>query len=149
MWEYMQNLYEGVLLYSLVIRGILITVGLLLDLLGGLLLAFEMLELLEKIKSYNSTLSNNIKSIDSELIKIGIILMIADIFNGFKTKKVRLKDYLALYTLVMKFRLSYKLLLILEKLTNKFSTKRVFGLLGATSLIIGFIFQLIANFIPI
>ena len=146
MWEYMQNLYEGIL-YLLGNRDLLITIGLVCDVVGGLLLAFEMFGILEKIKSYNSTLSNNIKSIDSELIKIGIFLMIADIFNVFETKKVRLKDYLALKILVIKFRLSHTLLLFLEKLTKKFSTQRVIGLFGATLLIIGFAFQLIANFI--
>lgn len=140
------------------IRTTSVILGLSFDLIGGILLASEMIGLIERIKSYNLKLQNQIDAVNSEFQKIGFIIAIialAIFWLKIKPEKQNNKElqdawtYIKVYILIIKFRINYILLIILENLTKKLGTERVLGFLGIIILCLGFIFQAIVNFIPI
>ena len=127
----------------------MIIIGLLFDLVGGILLASEMIGLLERLENYNTRAVQ--KRIDLEQSKIlpvgfrvGIIYAIKRIFN-FKTTELPLKYILALYKWRIGFIISYGLLSFLKYLANIISTKRGLGSIGTIFLCLGFGFQIIGN----
>ena len=127
----------------------IIIIGLAFDLVGGILLASEMIGLLEILENYNTRAVQ--KRIDLEQSKIlpvgfrvGIIYAIKRIFN-FKTTELPLKYILALYKWRIGFIISYGLLSFLKYLANIISTKRGLGSIGTIFLCLGFGFQIIGN----
>jgi len=126
----------------------IIIIGLVFDLVGGILLASEMIGLLEIIKNHTLTLQKRINSEQSKILPVGfrvlIIYTIKRIFN-IKTTELPLKYILALYKWRISFIISYGLLSFLEYLANIISTKRGLGLIGTIFLCLGFVFQIIGN----
>ncbi len=131
----------------------LILAALVVDLTGGILLAFEMIELLDKVKTWNSSVKDMIQSKKIELPMIGLyaalLYVMANIRKSFDLKGILFFSYsiLILYFLIFVSMLSHKLLNFLEYLTKKFSTKRVVGILGVICLCLGFILQFYINVI--
>lgn len=129
-------------------RAVIIILGLVFDLVGGILLASEMIGLLERIENYNRTVQKRIDSEQSKILPVGlrvvIIYAIKRIFK-IKTTELPLKYILALYKWRIGFILSYGLLRSLEYLANIISTKRGLGSIGTIFLCLGFFFQIIGN----
>jgi len=129
-------------------RAVIIILGLVFDLVGGILLASEMIGLLERIENYNRTVQKRIDSEQSKILpvglRVGIIYAIKRIFK-IKTTELPLKYILALYKWRISFILSYCLLRSLEYLANIISTKRGLGSIGTIFLCLGFFFQIIGN----
>ena len=71
-------------------RTIIILFGLLFELIGGILLASEMIGLLVKIRKWNSSLQNKIQSKKVELAAIGLtaglLYITVDIIKDFRLK---------------------------------------------------------------
>lgn len=134
---------------------ILITFGLFFDLIGGVLLASEMIGLLEKIKNYNLKLQKEIDSIRQGATILAIVVLVLILVkDSLKIKPGRQKklgiqevwEYIHAYILTTKFKIIYSLLLFLQNSTKKLGTERILGLLGVIFLCLGFIFQAIINF---
>ena len=127
----------------------MIIIGLLFDLVGGILLASEMIGLLEILENYNTrTFQKRIDSEQSKILPVGfrvvIIYTLERIFE-IKTTELPLKYRLALYKWGISFIISYGLLSFLKYLANIISTKRGLGLIGTIFLCLGFFFQIIGN----
>jgi len=133
---------------SLFISSKIIIIGPVFDLVGGILLASEMIGLLEIIKNHTQTLQKRIDSEQSKILPVGfrvlIIYAIKRIFK-IKTTELPLKYILALYKWRISFIISYGLLSFLEYWANIISTKRGLGLIGTIFLCLGFSFQIIGN----
>ncbi|MFZ3169685.1 MAG: hypothetical protein WA130_18885 [Candidatus Methanoperedens sp.] len=143
------------------IRTEIIIIGLFCDLMGGTLLAAEMIGLLEKIKNYNIKLQAEKDAISSELLKKESILAIIYIAAKFikngiiKSNDNDLKDIpwrealhlISMHLSIIKLKLSYSLSIVLINFTKKFGTERFFGILGVIFLWLGFGFQTIVNFL--
>jgi len=131
---------------------IVILFGLSFELIGGILLASEMIGLLDKIRKWNSSLQNKIQSRISELAAIGLaaglLYMVVDVIKKFHLRTVLalLYSVFSLYIAIIIFLISGKLLHFLEHLTEKLGTKRVLGVLGVFWLCVGFVCQAIINF---
>lgn len=142
-------------------QTIIISLGLLSELIGGILLASEMIGLLDKIREWNSSLQNKIQSKDIELttefttIRLTAVLLPLVVY--FKEKSdlggFRLRDALTLlgvaiflYILIIMNLISRKLLHFLEYFAEKLSTERVLGVLGVFFICLGFVCQAFINF---
>jgi hypothetical protein len=137
-----------ILLSSLLDSHTKIILGLACDFVGGILLASEMIGLLEKIENRTSALQKRIHLEESKILPVGlrvvIIYALKRIFN-IKTTELPLKSILALYKWRISFVISYGSLSFLEYLANIISTKRGIGLMGTIFLCFGFVFQIIGN----
>lgn len=133
-------------------RTIIILFGLLFELIGGILLASEMIGLLVKIRKWNSSLQNKIQSKKVELAAIGLtaglLYITVDIIKDFRLKTMLylLLSIFSLYLFVIIHLISGKLLHFLEYFTVKLGTERVLGFLGVIFLCLGFVFQAFINF---
>jgi hypothetical protein len=131
---------------------IVILFGLSFELIGGILLASEMIGLLDKIRKWNSSLQNKIQSRISELAAIGLaaglLYMVVDVIKKFHLRTVLalLYSVFSLYIAIIIFLISGKLLHFLEYLTEKLHTKRVVGFLGVIFLCVGFVCQAFINY---
>lgn len=123
-------------MFLLEIRTILIFFGLTFDLIGALLLAFEIIGL-KKIKDYNLMVQNSIESINAKFL-YGAIWVILSRILGLEVSK---KKILWLY---IQYSISGTVLSFLEKLTRKLGTDQGVVTLGAFLLIIGYLFQVFA-----
>ena len=135
---------------------IVILFGLSFELIGGILLASEMIGLLDKIRKWNSSLQNKIQSRKIELAAIlaaiglaaGLLYMVVDVIKKFHLRTVLalLYSVFSLYIAIIIFLISGKLLHFLEYLTEKLHTKRVVGFLGVIFLCVGFVCQAFINY---
>ena len=131
---------------------IVILFGLSFELIGGILLASEMIGLLDKIRKWNSSFQNQIQSKKTELAYIGftsvllyIVVHVTKKF-GLRIVLVFLYSIFSLYILIIINLTCGELLHFLEYLTEKFGTKRVLGVLGVFFLCVGFVCQSFINF---
>ena len=133
-------------------RTIIILFGLLFELIGGILLASEMIGLLVKIRKWNSSLQNKIQSKKVELAAIGLtaglLYITVDIIKDFRLKTMLylLLSIFSLYLFIIINLISGKLLHFLEYFIVKLGTERVLGFLGVIFLCLGFVFQAFINF---
>ena len=142
-------------------QTIIISFGLLSELIGGILLASEMIGLLDKIREWNSSLQNKIQSKDIELttefttirLTAGLLPLVVYFKEKFDLGGFRLRDALTLsgvaiflYILIIMNLISRKLLHFLEYFAEKLSTERVLGVLGIFFLCLGFVCQAFINF---
>ncbi|MBA7523620.1 hypothetical protein ES705_15747 [subsurface metagenome] len=131
---------------------IIISVCPIFELFGGILLASEMIGLLDKIRKWNSLLQNKIQSRKIELAAIGLaaglLYMVVDVIKKFHLRTVLdlLYSVFFLYIAIIIFLISGELLHFLEYLTEKLGTKRVLGVLGVIFLCVGFVCQAFINF---
>jgi hypothetical protein len=156
--------------FLLEIRAIIITLGLSFDLIGGVLLASEMIGLLDivlkKVRNLHSKIQERKASAENILGKFGLIIVIVTIFSSLfkntpepkhKATKIAtlrgsldtIKYKIIIYILTILLILTYKVLLYLENFTIKYGTKKVVGLVGVFFLCLGFVFQAIVNFMAI
>lgn len=136
-------------------RTCFIIVGLFCELFGGILLAFEMIELLDKIKKWNSSLHDKIQAkkkefaLDLASISLSLVIFyfILDHVKTFSLKEIFFLIYSIsiLYIFIILNSVSLELLDLSEYLSEKFGTKRVIGLLGVIFLCLGFIIQSYIN----
>ena len=142
-------------------QTIIISFGLLSELIGGILLASEMVGLLDKMREWNSSLRNKIQSKKIKLatefttirLTAGLLPLVVYFKEKFDLGGFRLSDVLTLsgvviflYILIIMNSISDKLLRFLEYLVEKLGTKRVLGLLGMGFLCLGFACQAFINF---
>lgn len=135
-------------------RTILISFGLFFDLVGGILLASEMIGLLERIKNYNLYIRNKIMRTESILLSAGFALGVLGLAMTILKFKItitisQLKDIATLIILVVIYRVNHSMLSFLERLTKKLGAERVLGFIGVFFLCVGFIFQAIVNFMTV
>ena len=131
-------------------KPIIILLGQSCQLIGGILLASEMIGFLDKLSKWNSSLQNKIHSKKMEL---GSIVLTAVLFHALVDfMEFRLRDVLtslyfvfSIYMLLIMNLISGELLLFLEYFTEKFGTKKVLGLLGVFFLCLGFLIQVVIN----
>ena len=138
----------------------IIFLGLLSELIGGILLASEMIGLLDKIREWNSSLQNKIQSkkikLATEFTTIRLtagLLQLAYLREKFDLGGFRLRARLTLSgivfflcILIIMNLISDKLLRFLEYLVEKLGTERVLGLLGVFFICLGFVCQAFINF---
>ena len=145
--DYEKQSEEGVFLD----KPIIILLGLSCELIGGILLASEMIGVLDKLSRWNSSLQNKIHSKKMELAYIaltaGLFYILIDFIKEFRLRDVLTSLYLvfSIYMLLIMNLISGELLLFLEYFTGKFGTKKVLGLLGVFFLCLGFSIQAVIN----
>ena len=142
-------------------QTIIISFGLLSELIGGILLASEMVGLLDKMRGWNSSLRDKIQSKKIKLatefttMRLTAVLLQLVAYRGerFGLGEFRLRYRLTfsgvvffLCILIIMNSISDKLLRFLECLVEKLGTKRVLGLLGIGFLCLGFVCQAFINF---
>ncbi len=132
-------------------RTIVISFGLFFELIGGIMLASEMIGLLDKIRNWNLSLQGTIQSRKIELLEIGLyaglLYLIVDVIKKFNLKIILsiFISILFLYILIFINLLNNELLRFLEYLTEKLGTESVLGILGVLFLCLGFLFQFYIN----
>lgn len=162
----MLSLVEKVFLLNT--RTTLIILGLSFDLIGGILLASEMIGLLDivlkRLNNLHSKIHEEKASLEKILVGVALVVAIAAIFSSLfknipepklkaaKIATVRdsldtIKSIIILYILTILLMLTYETLRFLENFTLKYGTKKVVGLLGVFFLCLGFIFQTFVNLI--
>ena len=131
---------------------IVISFGLIFELFGGILLASEIIGLLDKIRKWNSSFQNQIQSKKTELAYIGftavLLYIVVHVTKKFGLRRMLIYLYsiFSLYILVIINLTCGELLHFLEYLTEKLGTERVLGLLGVFFLCVGFGCQAFINF---
>ncbi|MCK4636229.1 MAG: hypothetical protein KAT32_05195 [Candidatus Moranbacteria bacterium] len=136
-------------------RTNIIILGLFFELIGGILLASEMIELLDKIRNWNVSLQDKIQGKKKEcaidIASVGLlfvpILLLAHIKKTFSLKEIFVLIYYIsiLYILILINLITIKLLHFFEYLIKKLGTKRGLGVLGVIFLCLGFIIQFYIN----
>lgn len=146
----------GWLMVYLENRTYLLLVGLFFELIGGTLLAFEMIGVLDKIKKWNLSLHDKIEAKRKEFVidlaSAGLIVVIIFFFLDYVKKELSLKEiFFLIYSIsifCIFFQINsviFKLLDFIEYLTKKLGTKKVIGLFGVVFLCLGFIIQFYIN----
>ena len=148
--DYEKQSEEGVFLD----KPTMILLGLSCELIGGILLASEMIGFLDKLSKWNSSLQKSLQNkIHSKPKELRYIALTAALFYiSIPFMKLRLRDVLtslyfvfSIYMLLVMNLISGELLLLLEYFTRKFGTKKVLGLLGVIFLFLGFLIQAVIN----
>ena len=133
-------------------RNIIIVLGAFCELLGGFLLASEMIGLLDRLKKWNLQIQNKIQSKKEKLEtdswkKVFPIILILYVLK-YVQKEISLKTAISIVFLSILLFINYiirKLLYYSGLLSEKLNIKQILGVAGVIFLCIGFIFQLYIN----